>query len=365
MTKEDWIKEQQEDDDFMLRLGNISKRNTGLPMMVWIDVKDFKGKNSPRLIFTDSYSENGDANLIPISIDKENPEILLENVSLTLSLHAISLLKKWIIKNYDGLMDVWNGNISHSEFIMPVVKNYHLANGIERVFERIDYDYDTIRYSGCKHQYKFYVQGFLDGMRFMDWWKTQNPNKELFEKILSLNMYKETQEMYEEIDEYNHLLNIYTFGSFKCNEVEYRLATQGDIDKIHMPCFHIYKEDEDDYAHPEFDFAVSLVDILSKDEFNLIWQQDNESGIKRTDKTECSWTGYENLLNMIKDYLSSTPKSNKRWGFNDNLDRAIYAWNNETCVDFEEKGINPLKEYCKSHNIIIQEKYQPYFENQI
>lgn len=367
MTKEDWLKEQKYDDDFMIRLAVVDKRNTGLPMVIWIDVMNRGREETPRLIFKDSYTEELKPELmVPISIDKENPEVLLEGFPVNLSERAISVLKKWIIKHYDGLMDVWNGNISHCEFIMPVVRSYHLANGIERVFERIDYDYDTIRYSGCKHRYKFYVQGFLDGMRFMDWWKTQEPDKELFEKILSLNMYEETDEMYEiNIDEDESIplpANVYIFGYIKCSGKRFELATQGDIDKIREPNFHIYKED-DDYAHPDFDFAVSLIDIISKDEINLIWQQDKEKEIKRTDKKDCSWTGYEDLLTVVTDYLSWTPKSN-RWIFNDNIDRVIYAWNKESCDDFKEKGMNPLKEYCEFHKISILEKYKPYIENQ-
>ena len=77
------------------------------------------------------------------------------------------------------------------------------------MFERIDYDYDTIRYSGCKSQYKFYVQGLLNGMRFMS--SDRDIDKDVMNKLLSLNMYKETEEMYEmNIDESNpHPINIY------------------------------------------------------------------------------------------------------------------------------------------------------------
>ena len=83
--------------------------------------------------------------LVPISLDKENPVILLENHRLNLSEHAISVLKKWIITHYDGLMEVWNGEISESAYVV--------------------------------------------GMRYMKWRLEQNPDKEILEKILSLNMY--------------------------------------------------------------------------------------------------------------------------------------------------------------------------------
>lgn len=37
MTKEDWLKEQKYDDNFMFRLAVVGKRNTGLPMVSRID----------------------------------------------------------------------------------------------------------------------------------------------------------------------------------------------------------------------------------------------------------------------------------------------------------------------------------------
>ena len=124
MTKEDWIKEQNEDDDFGFRLASISKRNTGLPMAILIDVKDAENKNTPRLLFNDSYEDSWKwETLVPISLDKENPVILLENHRLNLSEHAISVLKKWIIKHYDGLMEVWNGEISESEYVVSLAKS--------------------------------------------------------------------------------------------------------------------------------------------------------------------------------------------------------------------------------------------------
>ena len=55
MTKENWIKEPQKEDDFSFRLVSISKQNTGLPMTILIDVKDLGNKNPPRLLFNDSY----------------------------------------------------------------------------------------------------------------------------------------------------------------------------------------------------------------------------------------------------------------------------------------------------------------------
>ena len=124
MTKEDWIKEQLKDDDFSFRLASISKQNTGLPMTILIDVKDLGNKNPPRLLFNDSYDESWQwETLVPISLDKENPQILLDNYHTILSEHAISVLKKWIKSHYEGLMKVWNCEISESEYCLSCAKS--------------------------------------------------------------------------------------------------------------------------------------------------------------------------------------------------------------------------------------------------
>ena len=133
MTKEEWIKEQREDDDFGFRLASMSKRNTGLPMAILIDVQDAENKNKPRLLFNDSYEDNWKwETLVPISLDKENPEILVEGEPQKLSKHAISVLKEWIKSHYEGLMKVWNGEISESEYCVSCARSYHLSNGIEK-----------------------------------------------------------------------------------------------------------------------------------------------------------------------------------------------------------------------------------------
>ena len=88
-------------------------------------------------------------------------------------------------------MEVWNGEISESEYVVSLAKSYHTANAIERWIERVEDDWcsakDGLGKDGSR--YSYYTQGFLDGMRYMKWWIEQNPDKEILEKILSLNMY--------------------------------------------------------------------------------------------------------------------------------------------------------------------------------
>lgn len=119
MTKEDWIKQQKTDDNFGFRLASINSGHTGLPTTVWIDVMEPGVNEIPRLIFTDSI-ENADPYLswLPMTLDKENPELMIEGVASLLPASDIEKIKQWIRDHYDELMDVWNGSISHCDFII-------------------------------------------------------------------------------------------------------------------------------------------------------------------------------------------------------------------------------------------------------
>ena len=97
MTLEEWRKE-QEDDDFMFRLGNLSKHRTGLPVVVWIEANMGMKHVSPRMLFTNSTNpdvrpdDSADA-LIPVSLDPENPKVLLEDAVLNISSHELEAIK--------------------------------------------------------------------------------------------------------------------------------------------------------------------------------------------------------------------------------------------------------------------------------
>ncbi len=53
MTLEDG-KKKQEEDDFMIRLANLSKHKTGLSVVVWIEANMDMKHVSPRLLFNNS-----------------------------------------------------------------------------------------------------------------------------------------------------------------------------------------------------------------------------------------------------------------------------------------------------------------------
>ena len=54
MTLEEW-KIEQEDDEFMFRLGNLSKRRTELPVVVWFEANMGMKHVSPRLSTNQSF----------------------------------------------------------------------------------------------------------------------------------------------------------------------------------------------------------------------------------------------------------------------------------------------------------------------
>lgn len=126
MTLEEW-KIEQKDDDFMFRLGNLSKHRTGLPTVVWIEVGTGSEHVSPRMLFnnsTDSSLRPGDSPdaLIPVSLDRHNPQVLLNDTDLNLSPAELDMIKKWIIMNYDTLMAHWNGKIDSVETMSRLQK---------------------------------------------------------------------------------------------------------------------------------------------------------------------------------------------------------------------------------------------------
>ena len=126
MTLEEW-KIEQEDDDFMFRLGNLSKHRTGLPTVVWIEVGMGSEHVSPRMLFNNSTDSilcpaDGPDALIPVSLDRHNPQVLLTDTTLNLSPAELDMIKSWIMVNYHTLMAHWNGEIDSVEAMSRLQK---------------------------------------------------------------------------------------------------------------------------------------------------------------------------------------------------------------------------------------------------
>lgn len=130
-TYEEFIKEVIEpdlcDEDMIAEMANLSKQETELPMVVWIEVKRPTEHNKARMKFSNSNSDSLLPNeLVPISIDEENPEILVKqknaSFKLKISNKDLECLKKWIKVNYDELMKVWNGEQTPIQFGQTMTK---------------------------------------------------------------------------------------------------------------------------------------------------------------------------------------------------------------------------------------------------
>ena len=122
-TFEAWEQEQTADDDAMFVQTSLSKGETGLPMVVWIEVKRASERQTPRMQFSNS-ERNGllPKSLVPISLDKEHPHIMVDGVKLNIPNKDLEDLKRWIKSNYEGLMKVWNGNLSPFQFMGLMTK---------------------------------------------------------------------------------------------------------------------------------------------------------------------------------------------------------------------------------------------------
>lgn len=95
-------------------MANLPKKRTGLPVIIYISGN--KASHGPRIKFFDSYADSIGENydlLIPLTIDK-NPDIPIKH-KLNIKKKDLEKIKQWVIKNYDLLMDLYNGNIDEIE----------------------------------------------------------------------------------------------------------------------------------------------------------------------------------------------------------------------------------------------------------
>ena len=115
-------------DEMLLEMANISQNTTGLDVIVWVQTINTQstGKhNLPRIKFQNNTSTKIQINeLIPISIS-DNPKMLLKNNDLNkikISQAQINVIKQWIIKNKEILIDYWEEKITTDELFQKLKK---------------------------------------------------------------------------------------------------------------------------------------------------------------------------------------------------------------------------------------------------
>lgn len=104
------VNEKLEKANQIWEMANLPKKRTGLPVIIYISGN--KSSHGPRIKFFDSYADSIGSNydlLIPLTVDK-NPDIPIQH-KLNISNADLDKIKQWVIKNYDLLIDLYNGKI--------------------------------------------------------------------------------------------------------------------------------------------------------------------------------------------------------------------------------------------------------------
>ena len=95
------------------------KESLKLPYDILIDyegeTRNHRINNSPRIFVS---LDDIQRDIVPISIDRNNPEVLIDRKVLN-----IEIIKNWIIKNYEILMKHWNQVISDGEAVRYLKQN--------------------------------------------------------------------------------------------------------------------------------------------------------------------------------------------------------------------------------------------------
>lgn len=114
--------DEEDYSDGIFEMANLEKDESGLPYNIWLDsVGKYRevSHNLPR-IKVDIY--NNCKILVPVSIDKSNPENLSRNPHI--KINKFGKVSKWIIKNYDILIKHWNHEIKDSQALNMLNKDY-------------------------------------------------------------------------------------------------------------------------------------------------------------------------------------------------------------------------------------------------
>ena len=159
------------------------------------------------------------------------------------------------------------------------------------------------------------------------------------------------------------LTEMATFGVQKWGNETYKIAVHGSSTKDRpTPHIHIYLNN-DVNPYSKFNIEVSLVDLLCSDAIVPIYQHDAAHNVLNTNRRDCSWTNYNDILKGLIEFFKTGPISTKFGSFENNIERAIYEWNRETDFQKTEKGGNPLKEYFESKGLVPLSKYAKYLKD--
>ena len=103
-------------------MSNIRQIRTGLDVIIRVETNG-EQRETKHNLESIKFEDVNTKNLIPISISKQ-PELLggYNEDNININAKQLRAIKKWIIENYDALMDLWKGVITTDEFIVDRMK---------------------------------------------------------------------------------------------------------------------------------------------------------------------------------------------------------------------------------------------------
>lgn len=121
-------------DEELGEMSSLTSKESGLPYKILIDsLGKYRTRlnNSPRIMI-DLGGRYRTDNIVPISIDRENPEILIEREIL-----EFEIIKNWIKKNYNTLINHWNKLVDDYDTLLKLVMDIDFENATDFNFMTI------------------------------------------------------------------------------------------------------------------------------------------------------------------------------------------------------------------------------------
>ena len=107
-------------DNSAIEMINMSKEDSGLPVIVWILGEISVCHNLPRIKFQNNYANKVQIqNLISLTIS-DNPQVLDKNIKIEISSNDFEKIRKWVIMNRNLLMKYWKHEIFVDEFLKSI-----------------------------------------------------------------------------------------------------------------------------------------------------------------------------------------------------------------------------------------------------
>jgi len=129
------IKKNLEESSLLVEMANLDKELTGLKVNLWIDSSGQKRdiKHSPyRIKMQNNYRRLIDSNdMIPISIDKENPENI-DKIKLKIKTKDYNEVKQFIKDNYEDLCLLIQNKITDRELIHRLEDKLNKKKGSDK-----------------------------------------------------------------------------------------------------------------------------------------------------------------------------------------------------------------------------------------